>query len=252
MTSRTKGLTNLAQLMPSIDLREYLEPLKELSEIDNRLRTVEREFQQIPVELETSGGEYVLLSKALKEKELRLEVITKERLALEEEAKQLGNDIDEKEKRLYAIKTQKEYQATLKEIAKVKQENKQREGRILAILEETEKNSSETTQLKSNLADKEGEFKKVETELNTKKEALLQEQVGLKERRPKVLDSLHPEILKKYDGVKKRFSNPVAAVLKGVCQGCNMNIPPQVYNEILKVNDLRHCPNCHRLIYVVV
>lgn len=238
--------------MPTVDLKQYLEPLKELSEVDNRLKVVDRELLQIPIELEASGGEYVTLSKALKEKEGRLEVITKERSTLEEESKLLGNEILEKEKRLYAIKTQKEYQATLKEIAKVKQENKQRESRILALLEETEKNNAETTQLKSNLADKEGEFRKVETELNGKKEALIQEQAGLREKRPRLLESLHPELLKKYDVVKKRFPNPVAAVLKGVCQGCNMNVPPQVYNEMLKVNDLRHCPNCHRLIYVVV
>lgn len=238
--------------MPTIDLKQYLESLKELGTIDNRLKIVERELGSIPMELENSGADYLTLAKALKDKEGALEAITKERLGLEEEVKQLGSEVQEREKRLYAIKTQKEYQATLKEIAKIKQENKQREDRVLSLLEATEKNNAEITQLKSNLADKEGEFRKVESELKAKQETLLKEQAEFQGRRPAVLESLHPELLKKYEGVKKRFSNPVAPVVKGVCQGCNMNIPPQVYNEMLKVNDLRPCPNCHRLIYVTV
>lgn len=238
--------------MPTVDWKHYLASLKELGEIDNRLKLVEKELKQIPVTLETSGADYLTLSRLLKEKETFLEAMTKERQTLEVGSKQLGEEVQEKEKRLFALKTQKEYQATLKEIAKIKQENKQHETRVSALLETTEKEIQEITQLKLNLADKEGEFRKSESELNQSKKTLEEEQGMLKEKRPKVLESLHPDILKKYDVVKKRFSNPLAAVMRGVCQGCNMNIPPQVYNEMLKQSDLRHCPNCHRLIYAEV
>ena len=34
-----------------------------------------------------------------------------------------------------------------------------------------------------------------------------------------------------------------------VCQGCNMNIPPQMYNELQRGISLKYCPSCERIIY---
>jgi predicted nucleic acid-binding Zn-ribbon protein len=40
-------------------------------------------------------------------------------------------------------------------------------------------------------------------------------------------------------------------VENAVCKGCYLNIPPQLYNELHRGNELRMCPHCHRLIYVL-
>lgn len=234
----------------SIDKKQYLSQLKELSRVDRRLQGLKKELAQIPIQLETSGADYLSLSRALKEKEEALAAQTKEKLGLESEIKALAEETQNREKRLYAIKTQKEYQATLKEIAKIKQENKQREERVLTLMETGEKNSQEITQLKSEIADKEGEFKKLEGELNQRLETLNLEEKELEEKRPAILQGLPPAILKKYETVKRRFVDPVAGIRRGVCLGCSMNIPPQIYNEMLKTDDFRDCPNCHRMIYV--
>lgn len=233
----------------SIDMKQYLSQLKELSHVDRRLQGLKKELIQIPIQLETSGADYLALSHSLKEKEETLAAQTKERLGLEGEIKSLAEEAQNREKRLYAIKTQKEYQATLKEIAKIKQENKRREERVLTLMETGEKISQEITQLKSEIADKEGDFKKLEEELNQRLQTLKLEEKELLEKRPAILQGLPPAVLKKYELVKRRFADPIAGVRKGVCFGCNMNIPPQVYNEMLKTNDFRDCPNCHRMIY---
>ncbi|MYF47801.1 MAG: hypothetical protein F4214_02335, partial [Candidatus Dadabacteria bacterium] len=33
------------------------------------------------------------------------------------------------------------------------------------------------------------------------------------------------------------------------CTSCNINIPPQLYNEILKRTKLVQCPNCKKILY---
>lgn len=236
----------------TIDFKQFLPQLKELQEMDRRLLQIEFESKAIPEQLETSGSEYLALSRELQDKESASQAMTKERLKLEEDLKILSVQIQEKEKRLYAIKTQKEYQATLKEIAQIKKENKDREERILTLLEGFEKISQEVTQLKSGIADKEGGYRQIEGDLKKSQQDLEVEKERVIQRRPELLKELPPEVLKKYDTVKKRYSDAVASVVKGICQGCNMNIPPQVYNEMLKMKDLRNCPSCHRLIYVEV
>jgi predicted nucleic acid-binding Zn-ribbon protein len=35
----------------------------------------------------------------------------------------------------------------------------------------------------------------------------------------------------------------------GICTGCRMHIPPQLFNELQKFRDhVRQCPNCHRIL----
>ena len=41
----------------------------------------------------------------------------------------------------------------------------------------------------------------------------------------------------------------VISVWKAVCNGCHMNIPPQLYNELQKTKELLSCPNCNRIMY---
>jgi predicted nucleic acid-binding Zn-ribbon protein len=39
------------------------------------------------------------------------------------------------------------------------------------------------------------------------------------------------------------------AVKNGTCQGCNMNIPPQLYNVLQRGVSIEICPSCSRIIY---
>jgi predicted nucleic acid-binding Zn-ribbon protein len=41
----------------------------------------------------------------------------------------------------------------------------------------------------------------------------------------------------------------VVSVWKEVCNGCHMNLPPQLYIELQKSFELHSCPNCNRIIY---
>jgi hypothetical protein len=41
----------------------------------------------------------------------------------------------------------------------------------------------------------------------------------------------------------------VVAVKDGTCRGCNMRIPPQLYNVLQRGNSLELCPTCNRIIY---
>jgi predicted nucleic acid-binding Zn-ribbon protein len=42
----------------------------------------------------------------------------------------------------------------------------------------------------------------------------------------------------------------VVPVKDAVCHGCNVNLPPQLYNELFRCDSLRFCPNCQRIIYI--
>jgi hypothetical protein len=65
-------------------------------------------------------------------------------------------------------------------------------------------------------------------------------------------NQLDPGLVEQYRQVKKRCGGiGLVQVENAVCKGCFLNIPPQMYNELHKGNELRMCPHCHRLIYVL-
>jgi predicted nucleic acid-binding Zn-ribbon protein len=41
----------------------------------------------------------------------------------------------------------------------------------------------------------------------------------------------------------------VVEVTGGICQGCYMNIPPQLWNEIIRSEKINLCPSCQRILY---
>ena len=72
----------------------------------------------------------------------------------------------------------------------------------------------------------------------------------LEGKRAKTATSVDKVLLQRYDTVKKRRLPAIAAVhAPGTCQGCNMNVPPQLYNTLRSTLGTDVCPSCHRIIY---
>jgi predicted nucleic acid-binding Zn-ribbon protein len=59
------------------------------------------------------------------------------------------------------------------------------------------------------------------------------------------------DILRRYERVKSRREGiAICEVQNGHCKGCNMTIPPQLFNVILRRDSLEICPSCNRYVYV--
>ena len=55
--------------------------------------------------------------------------------------------------------------------------------------------------------------------------------------------------LKIYDTLAAKRGYAVAPVVKGVCQGCHMALPPQLNNILARMESIETCPRCSRLVY---
>ena len=68
-----------------------------------------------------------------------------------------------------------------------------------------------------------------------------------------ISSQVDPALLEQYNQTA-RLSNGLAivAVKDAVCQGCHMNIPPQMYNELHRFDTLMHCPHCQRIVYLKI
>jgi len=165
----------------------------------------------------------------------------------------LKNNIESAKKakgRLLEVKTNKEYEAILKEIDAIHGKNSAVEDEIIHMLEEIDRTGEDLKVKESETAGRsskcEAEIRKMDEELNSigsELEEMMKKRGGI---RSKTNDAL----LKKFDIIKNRKSGrAVVPVWKAICSGCHMNIPPQMYNELQRNDKLMLCPHCERIIY---
>jgi len=105
---------------------------------------------------------------------------------------------------------------------------------------------------------KKDEYSHLETQLKNDKNTILKETendkrqlVDLKAEWKTLCEDIDAELLATFNKVKSNQSNAIGivAVVDAVCQGCHMNIPPQMYNELQRGDSLKRCPICDRIIY---
>jgi predicted nucleic acid-binding Zn-ribbon protein len=78
----------------------------------------------------------------------------------------------------------------------------------------------------------------------------LEEKIAaIRTERDKIAAGVRPDVLKRYGAIRMRRGLAVVAVRSGTCTGCNMNMPPQLYNTLQRGTSLETCPYCHRMIY---
>ena len=233
----------------AVDIRAQFLLLKDLQHIDLALYRLTQDIASLPREIAELEQEYVTLKAVF-------EGVTKELADIEHVRRQdegdlavTVEDLRRREARLYALKTNKEYQAALKEMADAKKQNREREDRILQAMEKSEMLMKKKTQLAGEFADKEAKFKEQSQFLAEREKVFRHHMEEVGARRPEVMAQIDVKILRQYDFIRRRYADAVAAVSRGVCSGCHMNVPPQLYNEILRFQEIKSGPSCHRLIY---
>lgn len=234
----------------TIDVKAQLELLRELQDVDVHIREFEEFLLSVPALVEEAQKKWVQLSEELNAKKAENAAAEKERRRLEAELEDSESHLKDRESKLYTIKTNKEYQAAIKEIADSKKANKDREDAVLKLMEKIDASSKEIAQLSLNIAEVEKEYKKEEDGLKAKASEVEKDKAARVAEFKKIEEKIDKSVLDKYNFIRTRYLDPLAAVNNGICRGCNMNIPPQMFIDLLKGTQFHFCPSCYRFIYV--
>ena len=187
--------------------------------------------------------------KVQKERE-KIESLEKERRQKERNLNTEQEKIKRAEGRMFEVKTNKEYQALLSEIEAIKETTSREEEEILQILEEIDELKKDLLKREKEVTttlEKIGRERKKIQEKMDQDEGLWKEQ---KERREVLSKQLESGLFKLYNTLKEKRQGLGVVNVKGeTCQGCFVNIPPQMFIEVQKTNALIRCPNCNRILY---
>ncbi len=231
-------------------MKEQLILLVELQRIDSEQRSIENKKDLLPQELERLNAELHQYEETVAEAQRRLEELIQKHSEKEKDLARGSENLKKTKNRLFEVKTNKEYQALLTELDVINEKNDVVESEIIVILDSIDQSREDLSTKERGIAlvrsDLEGNIKKVQDEMNSI-DSLLTSVTG-KQRSVKM--KINAGILKRYELIKqKRNGRAVIPVWKEVCGGCHMNIPPQMYNQLQRSEELMLCPNCNRIMY---
>ena len=179
-----------------------------------------------------------------------IEDLKKSYRELESESKINAEMIVKSNEKLRAVKTNKEYQSTLKEIEEIRKKNSSVEDRMLEQLEKIESAEAVVKQKETELSDFIQSCNEKKETLAAKAQRERQALETLNEKKRQISVKADPKMIVVLDDVKKKVRGmPVVPAQQAICMGCHMNIPAQLFNELQRFDQLRFCPHCHRIIY---
>ena len=216
----------------------------EISSIKAKISNVDQRFEKLDESLRD-------FKQVIDEQESVINELNQKYRNYETDVRMNLDRIKKSEAKLSSVKTNKEYQALLKEIDDIKEKNSKLEDVMIEFLDRIE--IAENT-LKAKMA----EYAELQSRLNNEKETI-QKETETGKRQLEQLDvelnavvtGIDEGLLATYNKAKSLQSNGIAivAVKNAICQGCNVNIPPQMYNELQRGDSLKKCPICDRIIY---
>lgn len=231
-------------------MRKHMEKLAVLQALDIKIRGMQREKDEIPTRLAALEGEFKKEEEKVLGQKAELDRLLKDRRHKEKELEEEVERAKKTEARAFEIKTNKEYQAVLKEIEGAKKLNRQREEEILGILERFEELQKVARQGEKELEAKRKEYQQQLSELQQRAAQFEQKMAAEVKERDERQKGIPPDLLSKYRMLlEKRQGIAVAPVSNGVCKACNMNLRPQLYIELQKQQTLILCPNCSRILF---
>lgn len=235
MTNITKNELNILVKLQEIET--------EIDSIKSLLATLPQRLERLDIELQEFG-------RAIEDEQERLNQLKQEYRAHESDAQMNLSRIEKSNEKLKSVKTNKEYQSSLKEIDDLQLINSKIEDEMINCLESMDN-------AEADIATKKEEYLDFSNKVNKEKNHLQQEfDQGKKKLSEldgdwkRISNMIEPDLLRTYHTVKEKVGRgTIVAVQNAVCQGCNLNIPPQMYNDLQRLESLMFCPHCQRIIY---
>lgn len=232
--------------------RDQIELLVELQQKEVEAARLQSELDQIPAKTDLMTSDLKEFEEAIEAQTAALNELKKGYRSFDIQIQENQTRIKKREEQLRAVTTNKEYQAILREIAEIKKADSRIEDETLECLDKIDETAKAVKEKEETYAAEEEVVNKKKADLEAESEKQRKILNRLLSEKDSLSGKIDPDLMKKFDFIKTQARGiAIVEVTDAVCQGCNMNIPPQMYNELHKEDELRSCPHCHRMIYII-
>jgi predicted nucleic acid-binding Zn-ribbon protein len=234
----------------SDEIRAQIETLNKLQTVEDQLHRLRLELNQVDANLAELDAKLADSQAGVAGLSEELEESRRAYRQGELDIKSNQETIVKSDAKLRQVKTNKEYQATLREIDELKRKNSALEDDLLGLLDKIESAEKDLSEREQRAHQRKNEILAEQNTIQeeaTEKKGLM---ATLITERDDIAEELPKNVMAQVKDVKSHVGRPIiASVSAAICSGCNMNIPPQLYNELQRFDSIKRCPMCQRIIY---
>ena len=230
-------------------MNEHLERLIALQRLDSARLAAERRLAEDPGRQKTFDARLEEARANVAAAKQRLADNQTARRAIEKDVAMHQGRLSKFREQAMAVKTNQEYQH---EIAFAETEIKGLEDKILELMIESDEFTAQVKGAEAELASDtkaiDAERRALATELSGLKESL----EGLQRERAALIPGLDPGALATFERVAGRRNGVALAEARdGICTICHVRLRPQVFNTVLRNEQILQCDHCNRILYFV-
>ena len=228
-------------------MKEGLQQLLKLQEVDKKLFALEEAKEKYPAEIDLRRSRIAKARSVLADLEGQSAEFEKQQRHCEREIESGKATLREREERFAVVTTNKEYDSLQLEIEICKQTIAEQETLLIKALEGLE-------QIQEQIAEEQSAFEEVREAEQERIDELegqlgtMQEQIDeVATRRQvvaQVIEGIDAQLLRTYERKKGRRGIRVAAVRKEACGACYHQMPAQVRNEVRVGDRVIYCESC--------
>lgn len=235
------------------DLRQTLQTLRSLQELDRDLYRLQEELRRFPQEVmrkrervraetETLGG----IEKKLLDAKVRLKEIEDLTTSQRQRVRKLEHEAGEsRADAALLVAFQHEIRTLKRDIGEAEEEG-------LGLVSDIERLTVERGAQQSVVAELEKEFEQYSTNIDRETaQTMDRAQAMERERAKRAGKELAPEVIAQYEKLlASREGQAMAELDRRVCQGCYVSVPNNIYVRLARFTELVYCPSCGRILYL--
>jgi uncharacterized protein len=229
-----------------------IQKLIELQQVDSRIAALRAEIAALPKEVAAIEAKLAGSKAKVEAAQVAIKGDEGARRKHESDIKDQQDKIRKYRDQSLNVKTNQEYRALMAEIEHAEKEIAKLEDKILEIMvaadarKDTLKQAEATLKADTAENDQEKEHARKQTADDEN------ELAGLNEQRKQLRSGIGDDTLRHYDRVLKLRGSALAAVHDNqMCSVCRVILRPQVYQDVMKGEEILACDSCQRILYFV-
>lgn len=230
-------------------MREQLVLLLQLQQSDVKVRELQNAVTQLPAKLDPLRRDLGKLQGMLDGERTKLNETNAWRKSQQENIDRERELLKQAQNKFQASKNTKEFNASSREVENKRKAISDRESELKKISEAAVQSTSQLEARDKDVEALRSELTSGEAAMADQLDALKAQLAEATAARDAARGQVAQQWLKIYDSLAAKRGYAVAPVIKGVCQGCHMALPPQLNNILARMESIETCPRCGRLVY---
>ncbi len=233
-------------------MNEILRRLQDLQAADSRIASLRAEMAELPKGIQAVADRREEAKARVADAEHRLSATEHDRRDQEGELQLENERLSKFKKQLYQVKTNKEYEAVLHEITGSEKRVGEIEEKVLLAMVGVDEAKRAVAESGRQLQESSKACDAEEAGLRARMAQVERETAAAEGERAALAAAIDAPTLARYEQIRARRGGvAVVEARQGTCQGCRVQLQPQIYNDLFREADILTCQSCQRILFVV-